>query len=156
MFLQTINDYSVPNTGHNGTFQANNWYLIENNGGISNAIILLSNGMTLAIVNNIIKVIYNYSDSDITIKTYYNGSNEFYLSSNRPIDYTWLGALNAPLTDTGEQNPATNFSTYKISSGNSNTNYNTASGIYYGTTPTPPTGLPTGSLYIYYSGGTSS
>lgn len=154
-FLNKVNDYVVPNTGHTGTFTSNKWYQISNKKVIDNAILLLSNGLTLSIVQNKMYVLSNRSMNKTTIETCSSDTNTaVYLQCvGTDLNYTWLGEIQNPFTTvTKLPADATKPSTYEFpaSTLDGNNPYTSVSGIYMGTSATPPQGLPSGSVYIYY------
>ena len=169
--LNKVNDYVVPNTGHTGSFDEDQWYQISDNTKIDNAIVLLGNGLTLSIVQNKLYVLSNRSEGETIIQTYSSLVGSFYLryyvdgvkstgtgEITKKLDYTWLGNIQNTFTEVDNLPTATAApSTYKFPAGApADNSYTAISGIYMGTSATPPQGLPSGSVYIYYGADSGS
>ena len=168
-FLNKVNNQVVPNTGHTGTFDEDQWYKISDT-KIDNAIALLGNGLTLSIVQNKLYVLSNRSEGETIIQAYSSLVGSFYLryyvdgvkstetgEITKKLDYTWLGNIQNTFTEVDDLPPDASPSTYKFPAGASVDNsYTSISGIYMGTSATPPQGLPSGSVYIYYGADSGS
>ena len=159
-FLKKVNNYVVPNTGHTDTFAANTWYQISTKKTVDNAILLLSNGLTLSIVKNKMYVLSNRSTNETTIQTYSSSDSSFYLQCvGTELGYTWLGDVKDAFTEGVSLSSTAQPSTYKFPAGtisNTGVSVTPISGIYMGTSATPPQGLPSGSVYIYYGADSGS